>query len=77
MCEYLPPSRVPDNSELYEWRTLKKIDGIFKNLNFDPQNIEILGSNVKRLPETYKNNKLGHNWSLSWVADELNELNLN
>ena len=77
MCEFLPPSRVPDNSELYEWRTIKKLDGIFKNLNYDPQNIEILGSNVTRLPETYKNNKLGHNWSLSWVADELNELNLN
>jgi hypothetical protein len=26
------------------------------------------------LPEVYRGKKLGHNWSLSWVADEINSL---
>ena len=43
--------------------------GVFQDLNYDPQNVEIKGSNITRLPEKYKNNKLGHNWSISWVAD--------
>ena len=46
-----------------------KLDGAFQDLNYDPQNVEIIGSNITRLPEKYKNNKLGHNWSISWVAD--------
>ena len=41
----------------------------FQDINYDPQNVEIIGSNITRLPEKYKNNKLGHNWSISWVAD--------
>jgi hypothetical protein len=27
-----------------------------------------------RLPEVYRGKKLGHNWSLSWVADEMKRL---
>ncbi len=70
-CSYSTPIRVPNNSHLYEWRTIHELDGAFKNLEYDPQNVKILGSNVKRLPEKYKKNRLGHNWSLSWVADYL------
>ena len=57
---------------MYEWRTIKNLDGAFKNLKEDPQNVEIFGSIVTRLPETCKKNKLGHNWSISWVVDKLN-----
>lgn len=71
-CNYKTPQRVPDKATLYEWRTIKNLDGAFKNLKEDPQNVKILGSIVTRLPETYKKNKLGHNWSISWVADRLN-----
>ena len=35
------------------------------------------GCNVKKLPETYNGRKLGHNWSISWVADEINKGTLN
>jgi hypothetical protein len=42
-------------------------------LDYDPQEVEILKSKVTRLPETYKGNKLGHNWSISWVADEISK----
>ena len=69
-CDFLIPKIVPNNSHLYEWRTIQSLDGVFKNMEFDPQNIQILGSRVKRLPEKYKEYKLGHNWSLSWVADQ-------
>ena len=71
LCNYRTPKVVQKKATLYEWRTIHKLDGAFQDLNFDPQNVEIIGSNVTRLPEKYKNNKLGHNWSISWVADNL------
>ena len=71
-CNYKTPQRVPDKATMYEWRTIKNLDGVFKNLKEDPQNVKILGSIVTRLPQSYKKNKLGHNWSISWVIDQLN-----
>ena len=73
ICNYKTPVQVPKKSSLFEWRTIKKMDGAFQNLNYYPQNVEIIGSKVTRLPDTYNNNKLGHNWSISWVADNLNK----
>ena len=70
MCGYEPISLIPKNSVLYEWRTQHKLDNVFKDLSRDPQKIELQGSHVTTLPETYKSNRLGHNWSISWVADE-------
>ena len=40
---------------------------------FDPQVVDIKGSIATRLPARYKENKLGHNWSISWVADEISK----
>ena len=71
LCNYRTPKEVNKKTSLYEWRTIHKLDGAFKDLNYDPQNVEIKGSNVTRLPEKYKKNKLGHNWSISWVVDNL------
>ncbi len=70
-CEYKIPKKVPTKSTFYEWRTIHLLDGAFKHLDYDPQNVEIIGSKVTRLPEKYKNNKLGHNWSISWVAEQI------
>ena len=70
MCAYEPISAIPKKSVLYEWRTQFQLDNVFKNLNEDPQRIELNGSLVTTLPDTYKGNRLGHNWSISWVADE-------
>ena len=64
VCNYRAPEQVPKKSSLFEWRTIHKLDGAFQDLNYDPQNVEIIGSNITRLPEKYKNNKLGHNLSL-------------
>ena len=70
ICGYKPISLIPRNSVLYEWRTQHKLDNVFKDLSEDPQKIELQESYVTILPETYKGNRLGHNWSISWVADE-------
>ena len=65
--------KVSNDVVLYEWRTQKKLDGVFMALPYDPQIVEIENSNVTRLPEKYKENKLGHNWSISWVVDEISD----
>ena len=70
-CEYAPPSVLPDKVQLFQWRTRHELDGAFKDLDIDPQVVDIPGSQATRLPETYRNRRLGHNWSISWVADEL------
>lgn len=71
VCDYQVPLSISPGTIFYEWRTIKELDGAFKDLDFDPQEVEIENSKVIRLPETYKGNKLGHNWSISWVADEI------
>tara|TARA_B100000927_G_scaffold283199_2_gene270682 strand:- start:222 stop:944 length:723 start_codon:yes stop_codon:yes gene_type:complete len=70
MCGYEPISAIPKNSVLYEWRTQHQLDNVYKDFNEDPQRIELKESFVTTLPETYKGNRLGHNWSISWVADK-------
>tara|TARA_Y100000996_G_scaffold152412_1_gene117387 strand:- start:547 stop:1266 length:720 start_codon:yes stop_codon:yes gene_type:complete len=71
VCDYQIPLSLSPDTTFYEWRTIKELDGAFRDLDFDPQEVEIENSRVTRLPETYKGNKLGHNWSISWVADEI------
>ena len=73
ICNYEVPNNLRDNIELHQWRTIKELDGAFSDLDYDPQVVKILKSKVTRLPETYKGNKLGHNWSISWVADEISK----
>ena len=71
ICNYSAPKFIGDNVTLYQWRTIKELDGAFNNLDYDPQIIEVDGSIVTRLPKTYNGRRLGHNWSISWVADQL------
>ncbi|MDA9925574.1 alpha/beta hydrolase [Gammaproteobacteria bacterium] len=71
ICGYTPIETLPNNSSLFEWRTQHQLDNAFKDLLEDPQQINIKGSLVTVLPDTYKDNRLGHNWSISWVADEI------
>ena len=73
LCSYGPPTAINNNVEFYEWRTIKELDVAFKDLDVDPQVINLPGSNIKRLPETYNGRRLGHNWSISWVADEISK----
>ena len=71
ICGYEPIEMLPNNTSLFEWRTQHHLDSAFKDLSDDPQQINIKGSLIAVLPETYKGNRLGHNWSISWVADEI------
>ncbi len=73
LCDYQVPDSLRIGTSLHQWRTIQELDGAFKDLDYDPQEAEIKDSTVTRLPETYKGNKLGHNWSISWVADEINK----
>ena len=71
ICEYSLPKKLKDNVNFYQWRTIKELDGAFNSLDYDPQIIDVQGSNVIRLPGFYNGRRLGHNWSLSWVAEEI------
>ena len=71
ICGYEPIKKISNNTALFEWRTQHQLDNAYKNLLEDPQQINIQGSQVTILPDTYKGNRLGHNWSISWVADEV------
>ena len=70
MCGYKPIEKIPKNSVLFEWRTQHQLDNVYKDFFEDPQKVDIEGSFVSTLPDNYKGNRLGHNWSISWVADE-------
>ena len=69
-CNYSPIKKINANTALFEWRTQHQLDSAFKNTSPNPQEISIIGSSITILPDTYKGNRLGHNWSISWVADE-------
>tara|TARA_B100000767_G_scaffold31452_1_gene26969 strand:- start:1173 stop:1901 length:729 start_codon:yes stop_codon:yes gene_type:complete len=71
LCGYKPMVKLNSMANLFEWRTQQDLDSAFKNLPENPQNIQIPGSYVTVLPDTYKGHRLGHNWSISWVADQL------
>ena len=71
LCDFEMLTSIDKNVRFFEWRTRKALDGAFKDLDVDPQIIHLTGSTVIRLPETYRGKRLGHNWSISWVADEL------
>ena len=73
LCNYQPPSSLGSRISLHQWRTIQELDGAFNDLDYDPQVVDIKNSSVTRLPKTYKGNKLGHNWSISWVADEISK----
>ena len=71
ICNYYPPKTIMNNVNFFQWRTIKELDAAFRDLEYDPQIIDLQGSTVVRLPETYNNRRLGHNWSLSWVSEQI------
>ncbi len=55
---------------IHQWRTQKDLDGAFKDMDNDPQQVDWHGT-VTLLPREYKGHRLGHNWSISWVIDQV------
>jgi pimeloyl-ACP methyl ester carboxylesterase len=63
------PLPVKENLQWHQWRTQHQLDGAFKDLPVDPQIIP--GGEIITLPARYKKHRLGHNRSLSWVAEQI------
>ena len=71
-CGYKHPISKNNNVSYYQWRTVKKLDYAFNSFDYDPQLIDFEESSVVRLPSKYRGKRLGHLWSISWVADNIN-----
>ena len=56
---------------IYNWKTIQSLDGAFRNYAKDPQELKAPFNIETRLPSSYNGRKLGHNWSISWVADQI------
>ena len=74
-CQFKTDFKDDYSMNIYNWKTIQEIDGAFRNYRKDPQEISISGALQTRLPETYNGRRLGHNWSISWVADQILESN--
>ena len=70
-CGYKHPTSKNNNVSYYQWRTIKKLDYAFNSFDYDPQLIDFKESSVVRLPSQYRGKRLGHLWSISWVADNI------
>ena len=74
-CQFKTNFKDDYSMDIYNWKTIQEIDGAFRNYRKDPQEISISSASQARLPEMYNGRKLGHNWSISWVADQISESN--
>ena len=70
-CEQFLPTKILSHIRLFQWRTQHELDGAFQDLEIDPQVVDIEGSLAVTLPDTYRDRRLGHNWSISWVAEKI------
>ena len=73
LCDFssLESKTLPKAVSWHQWRTQHQLDGAFNRLEQDPQLVNIPGATVTTLPATYRGKRLGHNWSISWVAEQL------
>ena len=71
-CDYNHPKFKNKNISYFQWRTIKALDNAFNSYDYDPQIIDFAESSVVRLPSEYNGRRLGHLWSISWVADNFN-----
>ena len=74
-CQFKTNFKDDYSMDIYNWKTIQEIDGAFRNYKKDPQKVSISSASQTRLPEIYNGRKLGHNWSISWVADQISESN--
>ena len=62
---------ISNNVNFIQWKTVKEQDGLFRNMDVDPQNVKIVGGKSPRLPEEWNNTRLGHNFSLVCVCKHI------
>ena len=69
------PRELPQNESakvrFFQWRTQFELDNAFNRMDTNPMDVEINNSVVLTLPDTYRDRRLGHNWSLSYVAERV------
>jgi hypothetical protein len=63
--------KVPEGQNWTQWQTLVHLDNAFKDLAVNPQIVSIEGMKVVLLPDEYQGQRLGHNWSISYVIDQM------
>ena len=54
-----------------QWRTQQQQDGAFRDLKYNPQETNFDNSEIILLPETMNGKRLGYNWSITWVINNL------
>ena len=59
------------NVDYIQWRTAKEVDGVFKNFDYDPQEVTLKNGNFVLLPKEWNDKRLGHNLSIQLVMEEL------
>ena len=59
------------NIEHYQWRTQKEQDGAYRDLDKNPQEIDLYNSTITILPDSMDGHRLGHNWSVTWVIKNI------
>ncbi len=70
-CPQQLPKNSRENVRFIQWRTQFELDNAFNSLDRNPMDVEIPNSIVVTLPETYRERRLGHNWSISYVAERI------
>ena len=74
-CPLDLPQTQPKNVRFIQWRTQFELDNAFNRMDQNPMVVEIPHSIVVELPDTYRDRRLGHNWSISYVAEQIAENN--
>lgn len=69
-CDDLDYGKWSGSVNVYQHRTVKDQDGAFRELDEDPQLIDLPFRDVNLLPPTMDGHRLGHNWSVTWVLDQ-------
>ncbi|MCB9700850.1 MAG: alpha/beta hydrolase [Myxococcales bacterium] len=73
ICDFagVPGSAAGAAVSWRQWRTVHSEDGAFKDLEVDPQVVDLPGLEVTSLPATFEGGRLGHNRSITFVTREL------
>ncbi|MEZ4449808.1 MAG: alpha/beta hydrolase [Nannocystaceae bacterium] len=73
LCDFdgVPAAAAAESITWHQWRTVHSEDGAFKDLEVDPQVIELPGLDVTQLPAEYEGGRLGHNRSITYVVREI------
>lgn len=72
-CDFhgVPAKPASEDISWRQWRTRKEVDGVYKDMETDPQIVELPALAVTDLPATWEGRELGHNWSVLYVAKSL------